>query len=677
MKAFINPISSTYPPTIEIVEGVYGQRFEGTDENIKKLHFNQAIDEIDILTNQNNTPIRQHYEKLSPEKKDYAIKALARLYAYFVIINQTYVKGNLEASQGDTNINYQFNYPKNVDPQIYNLLQMAGLYQQNKTINLGNKDNLADYDNVYRDENSFAKAVAMQPITEFKASRSFLYQEKITSKDQSLNFHWTWDKITGSNVDISVNSIISHLQFGNSLKKINNKWEVVKLKSLDSGYWDYQTIKTVFNQTILGDHFISKSPNLEIKYIPIDDSHPFPLLEFTLKTHEEVFGDSLKKINNKWEVVKLKNETGDKSYNYQDFDIILGKFAGILLKMAFYDENWFKLDSVKFLITAFKNNTFNYFLHTDGEFSFHYWQNPSLIVTYKKPEAYVFTQLFGINQNPRITDWSPYIEYDFNANTGEVDVRLASFKKTGAGWDKKIYLVIKTEEGDTSFDFKKNPLTFVFKNKTYDIQSLLDKIHDRPEHKEIIFSKEVLNIPRKAAVENKHGKVVKENGKWIKKNGKVITKLNPRIVENGNVIEVHELNDVIDNNKWVGATFQFHFDYCAGKESTLHGNEYKYKVYRMVFIADKLPALNTSTWTKIYKMDYQVQWFLGNRGELKYEEFEDCSEGAPTVQLKLETIGYYLRFTFNGFKREWNDQTINFSQPSLWDRFKIIADVYK
>ena len=658
MKAFIDPISSTYPPTIEVVEGVYGQRFEGTDENIKKLHFNQAIDEIDILTSQNNTPIRQHYEKLSPEKKDYAIKALARLYAYFVIINQTYVKGNLEASQGDTNINYQFNYPKNVDPQIYNLLQMAGLYQQNKTINLGNKDNLADYDNVYRDENTFAKAVAMQPITEFKASRSFLYQEKITSKDQSLNFHWTWDKITGSNVDISVNSIISHLNFGDSLKKINNKWEVVKLKSLDSGYWDYETIKTVFNQTILGDHFISKSSDLEIKYIPIDDNHPLPFLEFTLKTHEEAFGSTLETINNKWEV------TGAVS---QKNPLKIVKFQEYFAKINYFLDDW----NIQQIIGALKKNVISYYYHTDGEFSFHYWQNPSLIVDYKKPENYVFTQLFGINQNPRITDWSPYIEYDFNANTGEIDLRLASFKKTGAGWDKKIYLVIKTEEGDTSFDFKKNPLNFIFKNKTYNIQTLLDKIHDRPEHKEIIFSKEVLNIPRKVAVEDKNGNIIRD------RKGKVRMKLNPKIVENGNVIEVHELNDVIDNNKWVGATFQFHFDYCAGKESTLHGNKYKYHVYRMVFIADKLPALNTSTWTKIYKMDYQVQWFLGNRGELKYEEFEDCSEGAPTVQLKLETIGYYLRFTFNGFKREWNDQTINFSQPSLWDRFKIIADVYK
>ena len=396
--------------------------------------------------------------------------------------------------------------------------------------------------------------------------------------------------------------------------------------------------------------------------------------------HPAVLGDSLTKIDDKFEVVKLKNETGDKNLTYDGLKTLFDKYNKTLAtinesinnieqKLPVYDQ-WFNFNSVKYLTSAFENNTANYFLHTDGEFSFHYWKNPSLITSYKKPEDYVFTQLFGINQTPRITDWSPYIEYDFNANTGEVDFKLASFKSTTKGWIQKTWMVIKTEENDTIFDFKNNPLTFKFKTKTYNVQNLLDKIHDRPSHKEIIFSKEVLNIPRKVAV-IKNGQVVKDN------KGKVVTKLNPRIVENGNVIEVHELNDVIDNNKWVGSTFQFHFDYCEGKESSLHGDDYKYSVYRIVFIADKLPALNTSTWTKVFKMDYQVQWFLGNKGELKYEEFEDCSEGAPTVELKLETIGYYLKFTFNGFTRWWNGQTIGFKQKSVWDRFKIIADLYQ
>ena len=375
--------------------------------------------------------------------------------------------------------------------------------------------------------------------------------------------------------------------------------------------------------------------------------------------HPAVLGNSLIKINDKFEVVKLKNQAGDQQLTYDGLKTLFDKYNKTLqtlrneiteieLKLKVYDQ-WFDLPSVSFLTTAFKDNTANYFLHTDGEFSFHYWQNPSLITTYKKPEAYVFTQLFGINQKPKITDWSPYIEYDFNANTGEVDFKLASFKHTTQGWIQKPWMVIKTEENDTMFDFKQNPLTFKFKERSYDIQSLLDKIHDRPENKEIIFSKEVLNWKR----------------------------TNSNIIESGNTIEVHDLDTIIRNTKWVGSTFQFHFDYCAGKESSLHGNQYEYNVYRIVFIADKLPALNTSTWTKVYKMDYQVQWFLGNKGELKYEEFEDCSEGAPTIELKLETSGYYLKFTFNGFLRWWNGQTINFKQKSLWDRFKIIADVYK
>ena len=399
--------------------------------------------------------------------------------------------------------------------------------------------------------------------------------------------------------------------------------------------------------------------------------------------HPAVLGDSLKKINDKFEVIKLKNPTGDHNLTYDGLKTLFDKYnktlqtinesiSKIEQKLPVYDQ-WFKFDSVKFLTTAFKNNTANYFLHTDGEFSFHYWQNPSLITTYKKPEDYVFTQLFGINQNPRITDWSPYIEYDFNANTGEVDFKLASFKKTVAGWDKKTWMVIKTEEGDTTFDFKKNPLTFKFKEETYDVKSLLDKIPDKPAYQEILFNKEVLNIPREVAREDENGNIM------LDKKGKILKKQNPNIVEKPlyDVIEIHGYSELIRNTKFVGNTLRFEFVRCEGDEQDLHGEEYKYKIYSAIFIADKLPALNTSTWTKIYKMDSMIQWFLGDRGEIKTEHWDDCVRGAPTIQLKLETSGYYLRFQWAGFMRWWTGHFINFSIKSYWTNFKIIADVYK
>ena len=630
MKTYVNPISNTYPPTIETVEGVYGQHFENTDENVKKLHFNQAIDEIDILTNQNNTPIRKYYKKLSPEQKDYALKALARLYAYFVIINQTYVKGNLEASQGDTNINYQFNYPKNIDPQVYNLLQMAGLYQQNKTVNLGNNEDWNKYHNPYHDEHTYQKLMQMEPISKKDAWIAFLGNNKITSKDNSISLNWTFDQINGVYLDLSAHGHApTPISFGDSLLKIKDKWEVVKLKDDDGKtFLDYN----LFNKTYVdGNLVISKSPDLDIKFAE-------GALEFILKTHQEAFGDSLKEINNKYEVVKLKNSNGTQTLTYDEIHTNITNFV-----------NFLSNKSIQFFTSALKDKVISYYYHTDGEFSFHYWQNPSLITTYKKPEAYTFTQLFGINQNPRITDWSPYIEYDFNANTGEIDLRLASFKKTGAGWDKKIYLVFKTEEGDTTFDFKKNPATFQFKNKTYNVQETFDKIHDRPSHKEIAFNKEVLNWKR----------------------------TNANIKENGNTVEVHGLDNIIRNTKWVGKTLQFEFVRCAGDEEKLHGNQYVHKVYSVIFEADKLPALNTSTWTKVFKMDSRVQWWLSNRGEIKTEHWNDCVQGAPTIELKLETIGYYLKFTWVGFKRWWDDATINFSTKSYWDTFKIVADVYK
>ena len=397
--------------------------------------------------------------------------------------------------------------------------------------------------------------------------------------------------------------------------------------------------------------------------------------------HPAVLGNSLEKINDKFEVVKLKNNTGDQSLTYDGLKVLFDKYNKILKslteeisaiedKLKIYDQ-WFEFNSVKYLTTGFEKNFVNYFLHTDGEFSFHYWQNPSLITNYKKPEAYVFTQLFGINQNPRITDWSPYIEYDFNANTGEVDFKLASFRHTTKGWIQKTWVVIKTEENDTIFDFKDNPLTFKFKDKTYDIQSLLDKIHDRPSHKEVLFNQEVLNITRKVAVTDKNNNIIKDN------NGKILKKQNPNIIESGNTVEIHGYSELIRNTKFVGKTLQFAFVRCEGDEDELHGDEYKYKVYSVIFEADKLPALNTSTWTKIYKMDSRVQWFLGNRGEIKTEHWDDCVKGAPTIQLKLEESGYYLKFTWNGFLRWWTGKTINFSTKSYWTNFKIIADVYK
>ena len=397
--------------------------------------------------------------------------------------------------------------------------------------------------------------------------------------------------------------------------------------------------------------------------------------------HPAVLGNSLLKIKDKFEVVKLKNELGNENMTFDGLKVLFDKYNTALRainesitkieqKLPTYDQ-WFEFNSVKFLTTAFKNNTANYFLHTDGEFSFHYWQNPSLITNYKKPEDYLFTQLFGINQSPRITDWSPYIEYDFNANTGEVDFKLASFRHTTKGWIQKTWMVIKTEENDTTFDFKDNPLTFKFKDKTYDVQNLLDQIHDRPSHKEVLFNQEVLNITREVADKDENNNIIRD------KKGKILKKQNPNIVENGNIVEIHGYSELIRNTKFVGKTLQFEFVRCAGDEDKLHGDEYKYKVYSVIFEADKLPALNTSTWTKIYKMDSRIQWFLGNRGEIKTEHWDDCVKGAPTIQLKLETSGYYLKFVWNGFLRWWTGKTINFSTKSYWTNFKIIADVYK
>ena len=385
--------------------------------------------------------------------------------------------------------------------------------------------------------------------------------------------------------------------------------------------------------------------------------------------HPAVLGDSLAKINDKFEVIKLKNQTGANALTYAGLKTLFDKYnaqfkqltdelTAIETKLKRYDY-WFELKSVNYLKIAFEKNFANYYLHNDGEFSFHYWQNPSLITTYKKPEAYAYTVLFGINQDPAITDWSPYIEYDFNANTGEVDFKLASFKKTSTEWIQKTWLAIKTSDNDTTFDFKKNPATFKILNTTYDVKTVFDKALEPHSNRDVIFSKEVLNWKRI---------VTDENGK---------KKQNPNIVESGNSIEIHGLDTIIRNTKWVGSTFRFEFVRCAGDENALWGNKYMYKVYSMIFIADKLPALDTSTWTKVYKMDSRIQWWLGNRGEIKTEHWDDCVKGAPTVQLKLEEVGgYYLRFVFEGFIRHWTGASISLKTTSYWDTFKIIADVY-
>ena len=80
---------------------------------------------------------------------------------------------------------------------------------------------------------------------------------------------------------------------------------------------------------------------------------------------------------------------------------------------------------------------------------------------------------------------------------------------------------MKTEEGDTTFDFKKNPLTFKFKEQNYDVQNLLDKIDKRPEHKEVEFNKEVL----------------------------VMKRTDDRIKIVGNTVTIYKLDDLIRNTK--------------------------------------------------------------------------------------------------------------------------------
>ena len=447
--------------------------------------------------------------------------------------------------------------------------------------------------------------------------------------------------------------------------------------------------------------------------------------------HPAELGNSLIKINDKFEVVKLKDETGEKQVTYEGLVLQLSKYQktfqiifekitaidGYIGNLTLHTKNWeivkkyFEDINIKYLIGAFKDTLqWIYQLQQDNKSWIQKvtWdQNiylDHILTGYKNNN--LFAQTIGVNQNKFWTDYSPAIKTYFDAHNGRINALWRVHRRDHKVWATKTFFSIDvnekihtttvnadndfinwelkapiTKEKDTQtiIDVRSNHNIFEIGGKFNELivrhhqddgriikynttwEKIIQKVQEPtpPSLKRILFSQEVLNIPRK---------VVGENGKEM---------LNPRIVENGNVIEVHELNDVIDNNNWVGSTFQFHFEYCAGKESSLHGDDYRYSVYRIVFIADKLPALDKHTWTKVYKMDYQVQWFLGNKGELKYEEFEDCSEGAPTVELKLETIGYYLKFTFNGFTRWWNSQTIGFKQKSVWDRFKIIADLYQ
>lgn len=438
--------------------------------------------------------------------------------------------------------------------------------------------------------------------------------------------------------------------------------------------------------------------------------------------HQAELGDSLQKINHKFEVVKLKNEIGTKQITYEGLVIILNKYKntlqqinehlrtidGAIGNLTLHTANWeivkkyFDNINIKYLIGALndpmkwiyqlndKSKTWIQKISQDKKI----WLE-TLQTAWKEHKR--FTWIVGINQNPNVTGFSPFVVHNFDAVWKTIDSIWGFYEFTEQKWIKhepiriNYYHQIKTSE----FSLESNVINL-------ELKAPINKENDSTTNVGITGKHNIFEIKGELNEliirhQNPSGTSKKYNTTWEKIIEKVQEPKPPSlrevlfsqevyvkkrtfedISETGNTVKVFNLNDLIRNTGWVGNTLQFHFVYCGGKDSTLHGNQNRYKVKNIKFLAEKLPALDVSTWRKKFKMDVLCQWILGNKGELKTDHQEDCVEGAPTVELKLAEVGgYYLEFNWTGYKRWWNDQTINFSQPSLWDTFKIVADIYK
>ena len=94
------------------------------------------------------------------------------------------------------------------------------------------------------------------------------------------------------------------------------------------------------------------------------------------------FGNSLKLISNKFEVVKLKTNDGSLNMTYDGLKTLFDKYNNAIkriktdiqdleLKTKKY-EQFFNFNSIKYFTSALSRNTVSMLYHTDGEFSFHY-----------------------------------------------------------------------------------------------------------------------------------------------------------------------------------------------------------------------------------------------------------------------------------------------------------------
>lgn len=127
----------TYPKSLAELLALYNYTPSTQNADLNNQHYQQAIDKINILT---NNKVTNYYKATTTTdtQRNQIDRALANLVIYYINMNEQNARGSLSAQQGavgitQTFVNYDF-----VPPVVFNLLTLSGIYEQNRTINLGN-----------------------------------------------------------------------------------------------------------------------------------------------------------------------------------------------------------------------------------------------------------------------------------------------------------------------------------------------------------------------------------------------------------------------------------------------------------------------------------------------------------------------------------------------------------
>lgn len=99
--------------------------------------------------------------------------------------SQSFVRGEIRVQQGDNLANFSFLNQKECDPNIYRLLQLAGLYRSQRSMNLGTQTPYASTKFV-PSQTDLRDILREQPLTRSVALAYYLGAKKLVSTDKTV-----------------------------------------------------------------------------------------------------------------------------------------------------------------------------------------------------------------------------------------------------------------------------------------------------------------------------------------------------------------------------------------------------------------------------------------------------------------------------------------------------------